>query len=110
MKLAFKTRKLEKSLTDDIKMVKTYGVLAKKINQRIIELKVAEHLGVLSTLPALRLHPHKGKNKGLWSVDIYQNWRILFELDHNPIPKKDDGSVAIMEITNIKIISIEDPH
>jgi len=110
MKLTYKTKKLEKSLTDDIMLIRTYGVLAKKIKQRILEFRVAEYLGVLSTLPVLRLHQHKGKNKGLWSVDIYQNWRILFELNHDPIPKRDDGSVILQEITRIKIISIEDPH
>lgn len=110
MKLAYKSTKLEKSLTDDIKLMRTYGGLAKKIKQRILQFRAAEHLGVLSTLPALRLHQHKGKNKGLWSIDIHQNWRILFKLDHDPVPKKDDGSVILQEITQIKIISIEDPH
>jgi len=110
MKLTYKTKKLEKKLTDDIELIKAYGTSAKKIRQRILELKAAEHLGVIATLPALRLHPHKGKNKGLWSIDIHKNWRILFELDHEPIPKKEDGSIAIQEITIIKITSIEDPH
>ena len=110
MKLTYKTKKLEKSLTKDYELIKAYGSLSKKIKQRILELKAAENLEVITTLPALRLHPHKGKNKGIWSIDIYKNWRILFTVAHNPVPQKEDGGVALHEVKVIKIISIEDPH
>ena len=32
-------------------------------------------------LPGYRLHPLKGDMKGLWSVTISGNWRIVFRLE-----------------------------
>jgi proteic killer suppression protein len=30
-------------------------------------------------LPGYRLHPLKGEKKGLWSVTVSGNWRIVFQ-------------------------------
>jgi toxin HigB-1 len=32
-------------------------------------------------LPGYRLHPLKGDLKGLWSVTVRANWRIIFRFD-----------------------------
>jgi len=32
-------------------------------------------------LPGYRLHPLKGDRKGLWSVTVRANWRIIFRFD-----------------------------
>jgi len=110
MTINFKTQKLKKNLTDERKLLKVYGQRAKKINQRIKELRNADNLKVISTLPQLRLHPYKGKREGEWSIDIKDNWRIIFTLDHDPIPTLQDGGVDLKKITIIKIESVEDPH
>ena len=33
-------------------------------------------------IPAYRLHPLKGKMKGLWSVTVNGNWRITFKFEN----------------------------
>lgn len=33
-------------------------------------------------IPGFRLHPLKGKLKGLWSVTVSGNWRITFEFEN----------------------------
>lgn len=110
MELSYKTNKLKKSLTTDKGLAKSYGKLAKKIKQRRIQLESADNLEDISKLPKLRLHPYKGKDKGIWSIDIQENWRILFEINQDPIPTLDDGGVDLKAITIIKIESVEDPH
>jgi len=110
MELSFKTRKLEKSLTTDKGISKSYGELAKKIKQRINQLVSADNLEIISKLQVLRLHQYKGKDKGTWSIDIQENWRILFIVNQDPIPIKEDGSVDVKAITLIKIESVTDPH
>ena len=30
-------------------------------------------------LPGFRLHQLKGRKKGLWAIDVSQNWRIVFK-------------------------------
>ena len=32
-------------------------------------------------LPGYRLHPLKGELKGLWSVTVNANWRIIFRIE-----------------------------
>lgn len=110
MELSYKTNKLEKSLTTDKGLAKSYGKLAKKIKQRRIQLESAENLEAISKLPALRLHQHTGKGKGTWSINIQENWRILFEIDQDPIPSLEDGGVDLKAITIICVTSVEDPH
>lgn len=110
MKLSYKTNKLEKSFTTDKGLAKSYGTLAKKIKQRRIQLESADNLEVISKLPVLRLHQHIGEGKGTWSIDIHQNWRILFEIDQDPIPSLENGGVDLKAIKIICITSVEDPH
>jgi toxin HigB-1 len=35
------------------------------------------------SLPGYRLHPLKGDLKGLWSVTVRANWRIIFRFEGN---------------------------
>jgi len=109
MKLKYKTKKLDQSFTTDKGLAKSYGTMAKKIKQRKQQLESAENLWIIAQLPALRLHQYQG-NSGIWSIDIYQNWRILFTIDHDPVPRLEDGGVNIKEVTIICIESVEDPH
>lgn len=109
MEISFKNNKLEKSFTDDRVLTKTYGTMAKKVKLRYEQLKSAENLFVISQVPAMRLHPHKGNN-GIWSVDIFKNWRILFTINQDPIPTLEDDGVNLKAVEIIKIESVEDPH
>ncbi len=33
-------------------------------------------------VPGFKLHPLKGKLKGVWSVSVSGNWRITFEFEN----------------------------
>jgi len=110
MKLEYKNNKLKKSLTTDKGLQKTYGQLSKKIKQRITQLESADNLAVINSIPILRLHEHSGNGAGTWSVDIKDNWRILFEIREDPTPTLEDGGVDLTGVTIIGITDIKDPH
>ncbi|MCC5926987.1 MAG: type II toxin-antitoxin system RelE/ParE family toxin [Bacteroidetes bacterium] len=110
MELTFKSRKLQKQLTNPKELVKVYGQLARKVNQRIKDLTDADHLGVMRTIPAARCHELTGDKKGALAVDISGNYRLLFQPDHSPVPIKSDGGLNWDNITKIQIIAIEDYH
>lgn len=110
MELSYRNNKLKKSLTTDNGIAKSYGAIAKKVKLRITQLKNADNLEVIIKLPVLRLHQHIGKGKGTWSIDIQENWRILFEINQDPIPTLEDGGIDLKAITIISIESVEDPH
>ena len=110
MLILYKSRKLEKSLTEPKELSKTYGVMAKKVNQRMKELQAAKSLLIIRTIPAANCHELKGDRVGQLAVDISGNWRMIFEADHNPIPVKDDGGLNWEAVSNIRILEVEDYH
>ncbi len=88
MEISFKSRKLEKQLTDPKQMVKSFGQLARKVNQRLKELTAADNLAIMSTLPATKCHELTGTRKGELSVEVSGNYRLIFEPNHIRFPKK----------------------
>ena len=93
MEISYKNRKLEKQLTDPREMSKSFGQLARKVNQRLKELTDADNLAIMRTIPAARCHELSGDHNGELAVDVSGNYRMIFEPNHDPIPKKDDGGL-----------------
>lgn len=110
MEIGYKSNKLEKSLTDAKTMLATYGNRAKKVNQRMMELKAAANLEVMKTIPAANCHPLTADRAGEIAVDISANWRITFVPDQDPLPSKEDGSLDWNLVTKVKIIEVTDYH
>lgn len=110
MEISYKTKKLEKQLTNRRDLAKTFGQLAQKINQRLGELKAAETLSIMRFIPAARCHALSGGQKGELAVDVSPNYRMIFEPNHDPLPKKEDGGLNWESITKIQINQIEDYH
>ena len=110
MEISYKSKKLEKSLTEPREISKSYGVMAKKVNQRMKDLSAASTLAVMTTLPAANCHELHGTREGSLAVDISGNWRIIFEPDHDPNPTKNDGGLNWDLVTQIKILEVTDYH
>ncbi|MCE1165162.1 MAG: type II toxin-antitoxin system RelE/ParE family toxin [Bacteroidetes bacterium] len=110
MIIIYKDRKLEKNLTNPAKTVRQYGTRAKKVVQRLREIEASANLSVLMTLPAANCHQLKGGRAGEFAVDISGNWRMIFEINHEPIPEKEDGGIDTDSVTSIKILEITDYH
>lgn len=110
MEISYKSRKLEKQLTDPREMVKSFGQLARKVNQRLKDLTDADNLAMMRTIPAARCHELTGDRKGELAVDISGNYRMIFEPNHEPTPKKEDDGLNWKEVTKIQINKIEDYH
>lgn len=110
MKIRYKSQKLKKQLTDPKKMSKTFGVMAKNINQRMKDLSGVETLADMRLLPAARCHELKGDKEGSLAVNVSGNYRLIFEPDYNSLPEKDDGGLNWEQVTKIKITAVEDYH
>lgn len=110
MKVTFRTTKLAKTCSNERLLNKYYGLRAKKLQQRLAELSAAEALSDISALPATRLHPHSGKPKGYFSIDVVHPFRIIFTVADNPMPLKPDGGVDLTKVTEVVIEEIYDPH
>lgn len=110
MDIIYHSNKLKKQLTDLKELGKAYGQLARKINQRHEELKAADNLAVMRLFPAACCHELKGNCKGSLAVKVSGNYRLLFQVSHDPIPEKEDGGLDWEAVTAIKIIEIVDYH
>lgn len=84
--------------------------MARKINQRIAELKAADNLLVMQMIPAARCHELTGNRKGELAVWVSVNHRLIFEPNHKPMPTKADGGLDWEAVTAITVIDIEDYH
>lgn len=114
MKLTFSSTKLQKNCNSEKESDREWGKdLAKKVRQRLYEMRAASTLADLGHLPPARCHPLKGNRKGQFAVDLSGNWRMIFVPFHNPLPYKkfSKGEELDLErITDIQIIEIEDYH
>lgn len=110
MEIRYKTKKLERQLTDPEEMAKSFGRISHKLNLRLQQLFYANNLAVLRTIPAARCHELVGQRKGEFAVHVSNNYRLIFEPYHDQIPKKNDGGIEWAEVTAIQIIGIEDYH
>jgi plasmid maintenance system killer protein len=111
MLISFKNTKLEKEFCD-IKLLKRHWgeEQGRLIARRLGELKAAENLETLKTLPQLRAHELKGNREGQLSVDIKHPYRLLIVPDHEETPRKEDGGLDWQKVTKVKVLGVEDTH
>src|SRR5690606_3175909 len=86
MDYSFSNNKLEKQFADATAMKKAFGIIAKKMSDRLDEIKSSPTLAVLRKIPAANCHRLSGKRNHQWAVDVSGNYRLVFELDHKPLP------------------------
>jgi proteic killer suppression protein len=110
MEIVFCSKKLEKTLTDDSQLKREYGQLAKKIRQRLLELRAAENLEVMRTISAANCHTLTGDLAGFLAVDVSCNWRMLLTPNHEPTPELPDGGLDWNRVVSICVEAIEDYH
>jgi plasmid maintenance system killer protein len=110
VKIGYKNNRLRKQLCSATEIKKTFGVNADRVSRRLIQIEAAPNLEVLQQIPAANCHALKGNRAGEWAVDISANHRMIFIIDHDPVPENDDGSVNTILVTAICIIETTDYH
>lgn len=102
MEIEYSSKKLEKDCTSNL--IKTYGLEnAKKIKQRLEQLKAFENLQQAYTLRSMFFEPLSGDRKGEYSIVVNKNWRIIL----TAVPKNES---SLEKVKIVKIEKIEDYH
>ena len=110
MDISFRDRRLVKQFSEQRLLQKKHGaVRARKIIQRLSTLQAAETLEDMRTLPG-RCHELTGDRAGQLALDLDGPFRLIFEPDHEPIPRRDDGGLDWTAVTAVTIIGVEDYH
>ena len=111
MDLRFSTIKLQKICNLEAGMRAEFGPqTAKKLQQRLMELRAAATLAQISRVPPPRCHEYTGNNKGKLTVDLVHPYRLFFKPNHDPVPTKPDGGLDWGKVTSIVVLGVEDPH
>ena len=111
MDIYFRTKRLQKLCSVSREAQKHLGVKrARKLQQRMMELKAAISLDDISRLPPARCHELTENRKGQLSVDLEHPYRLLFIPANNPIPEAKNGGLDWPRVTEIEIIEIIDTH
>lgn len=84
--------------------------MARKLQQRLMELKAASCLADISKVPPPRCHQLSGDRGVQLSVDLEHPYRLLFIPANDPIPVKQDGGLDWAKVTEIEIVEIVDTH
>ncbi len=91
-------------------MTRTWGTIqAKKLRQRLDDLKAASTLEIMQSLPG-RCHELIGDRADQISLDLEHPYRLVFEPANDPVPRKKDGGLNWTAITAVRIIGVIDTH
>jgi proteic killer suppression protein len=84
--------------------------MARLILRRLQEIAASPNLREFMKLPGPRCHLLKGDKQDLYSADLKHPFRLLFSPDNDPMPRKLDGGIDELAVTEVCINSIEDTH
>lgn len=108
MEINFKNKKL-KDLCEQEKLAqrKLGTQMAQKLKARLADLRAAS---VATEHCAGQPHPLEGDRAGQFALSLVEPQRLVFEPDHDPVPRLKDGGIDWSQVTRICIIWIGDYH
>ena len=83
---------------------------AKHIRLRVQELRAAETLADVSTMPPTRCHGLSENRKGQFAVDCKDPFRLVFEPAHKPVPRLEDGGIDLSAVTAVRVLEVVNYH
>lgn len=84
--------------------------MAKAIMNRMAVLRAARNLYEVPTDRPDRRHQLNANRDEQYAVDLVHPMRLVFEVNHDPIPRKKDGGIDVEKVTAITIIEVVDYH
>ena len=84
--------------------------MSRTIQMRLAVLRNAQSLSQVPSTPPDRRHMLRGDRIGQYAVDLVHPNRLIFEPNHDPIPRLSDGGVHLEEVTSITILEVVDYH
>jgi len=77
---------------------------------RIQVLGASTCLAEVPTVKPVRCHQLRENRDEQFAVDLLQPKRLVFEVDHDPIPRTGDGGIDKESVTAISITEVVDYH
>lgn len=77
---------------------------------RIAFLKNAETLSKVPPRPPNRRHQLSGDRDEQFAVDLAHPHRLVFEPNHDPLQRREDGGIDLDRVTAIRVMEVIDYH
>ena len=84
--------------------------MSRVLQIRMAVLTSARNLSQVPITPPDRCHMLRGDRMGQYAVDLVHPYRLIFEPNHDPVPRLPDGGVNLDEVTSITVIEVLDYH
>lgn len=109
MTIEFESNRFRKECNNHSLLVRRHGdVRAKKIRQRLDDLRAAASLEDMRRLPG-RCHELLGNRSGELALDLGHLYRLVFRPANDP-PLKADGGLDWTRVEAVVILAMEDYH
>lgn len=110
IEISWSRQKLEKTCSDDRQGSKHWGADHwKLLTKRLVALLGAPTLADMEGVPG-NCHQLRADRGGQFAVHLWGSYRLIFEPDHDPVPRLDDGGIDRTKVTQIKIKEVVDYH
>jgi plasmid maintenance system killer protein len=109
IEISWASRKLEKQCGTDREGRRQWGGNWPTLRKRLAALVAAPTLRDMEGLPG-RCHELHANRAGQFAVALWGATRLVFEPDHDPTPRLDDGGIDCAAVTRIRIKEVIDYH
>lgn len=106
MTIAFNSDKLAKSLSSEDEVTRAFGEKALMVWRRLVILRSTANLMMLQSIEVLNCRQGATSISGHWLLKVQSNYSMVFLIDHNPIPLKEDGTLDASLVTRLKIVGL----
>lgn len=111
MKISFRSTKLRKIFDSEKNLKREYGTrMASAIMTQVDVLRISACLAEVPTKKPTRCHQLTGDRDEQFAIDLVQPYRLVFEVEHDPIPRDEFGGIDRKRVTAIIIIAVTDYH
>lgn len=111
MEVGFNSSRLAKLCTDPALRRRRLGdERSNKVLQRLNQMDAAASLFDLMALPQARCHQLSHNRDEQFTLDLDGPYRLAIEVADQPVPRHDDGGIALDQVRRITVIGIVDPH
>lgn len=107
---SWSNRRLEKTCSDERRGTKRWGGDNwPRLKRRLASLMAAPTLQDMEGVPG-NCHQLRADRAGEFAVDLWGSYRLVFEPDHEPLPRLPDGGIDRTRVTKILIKEVIDYH
>ena len=111
MDILFRSRRLQRDCSLLKNAVRRWGdECGHLILARLDDLRAAENLSHMRISPSGRCHELTGDRRGQLSIDVKHPYRLIFTPVDRPVPRKPDGGLDWVRVTQVCVLGVEDTH